>query len=61
MENRAWIRPSACSNASNCPEVAIGPDAVYVRSSLLPEAVAQLTPAEWRDLVSAIRNGEFDV
>ncbi|MET9181509.1 DUF397 domain-containing protein [Kitasatospora aureofaciens] len=46
--------------ASNCPEVAVTPEAVYVRSSLLPDAVARLTPTEWRDLVSAIRNGEFD-
>ncbi|MFF2077823.1 DUF397 domain-containing protein [Kitasatospora sp. NPDC058162] len=60
MENHNWIRPSACSNASNCPEVAIAPDAVYVRSSLLPDAIAQLTTTEWRDLVAAIRNGEFD-
>ncbi|MBD0692508.1 DUF397 domain-containing protein [Streptomyces sp. CBMA123] len=60
MENHTWIRPSACSNAGNCPEVAIAPDAVYIRSSLLPDAIAQLTPTEWRDLVSAIRNGEFD-
>lgn len=60
MKNLDWERPAACSNASNCPEVSIGPDAVYVRSSLLPDAIAQLTPAEWRDLVSAIRAGEFD-
>ncbi|MFH8382990.1 DUF397 domain-containing protein [Kitasatospora sp. NPDC018058] len=61
MENRSWIRPSACSNAGNCPEVAITPDTVFVRSSLLPAAIAQLTTDEWRDLVSAIRDGEFDV
>ncbi|MGW2375182.1 DUF397 domain-containing protein [Kitasatospora sp. NPDC001683] len=61
MENRSWIRPSACSNAGNCPEVAVTSDAVYVRSSLLPDSVAQLTPTEWRDLVSAIRDGEFDL
>ncbi|MFB7905573.1 DUF397 domain-containing protein [Kitasatospora sp. NPDC001309] len=60
MEKHSWIRPSACANAGNCPEVAVTPDAVYVRSSLLPDAIAQLTPAEWRDLVAAIRNGEFD-
>ncbi|MFJ9608206.1 DUF397 domain-containing protein [Kitasatospora sp. NPDC101176] len=61
MKNRSWIRPSACSNAGNCPEVAIAPDAVYVRSSLRPDAVAHLTPGEWRDLVSAIRNGEYEL
>ncbi|MGW2867402.1 DUF397 domain-containing protein [Kitasatospora sp. NPDC001225] len=61
MKNLIWTRPNACSNAGNCPEVAITTDAVYVRSSFLPDAVAQLTPTEWRDLASAIRAGEFDV
>ncbi|MEV7772586.1 DUF397 domain-containing protein [Kitasatospora sp. NPDC086791] len=61
METRHWKRPEACPDGASCPEVAIGPDAVYVRSSLLPDAIAQLTPAEWRDLATAIRNGEFDV
>ncbi|MFJ9694144.1 DUF397 domain-containing protein [Kitasatospora sp. NPDC101183] len=60
MENRSWTRPSACANASNCPEVAITPDAVYIRSSLLPDAIAQLTTKEWRDLSTAIRAGEFE-
>ncbi|MFE3503580.1 DUF397 domain-containing protein [Kitasatospora sp. NPDC059160] len=60
MENRPWTRPGGCPDGSSCPEVAVTPDAVYVRSSLLPDAVAQLTPTEWRDLVAAIRNGEFD-
>lgn len=61
MESLPWIRPAACANASNCPEVAITPDTVYLRSSLQPDAVAQLTTDEWRDLLSGIRNGEFDV
>ncbi|MBO1420188.1 DUF397 domain-containing protein [Streptomyces sp. FH025] len=56
-----WKRPKACADANSCPEVAMGPDAVFVRSSLRPDAIAQLTADEWRDLVSAIRNGEFDV
>ncbi|MFI6113734.1 DUF397 domain-containing protein [Kitasatospora sp. NPDC051164] len=60
MEILNWRRPDACGEGASCPEVAIGPDAVYVRSSLLPDAIAQLTPTEWRDLVSAIRNGEYD-
>ncbi|MFE4519192.1 DUF397 domain-containing protein [Kitasatospora sp. NPDC056783] len=59
MENRSWTRPRACANAGNCPEVAITTDAVFVRSSLRPDGIAQLTPDEWRDLVSAIRAGEF--
>ncbi len=61
MEPLTWNRPSACADATNCPEVAITDDAVYVRSSLLPSSTAQLTLAEWRDLVAGIRNGEFDV
>ncbi|MFE7531168.1 DUF397 domain-containing protein [Kitasatospora sp. NPDC057542] len=61
MKILAWTRPASCANSNNCPEVAVTSDAVYVRSSLLPEAIAQLTPDEWRDLVAAIRQGEFDV
>ncbi|MBD0671231.1 DUF397 domain-containing protein [Streptomyces sp. CBMA156] len=61
MKDLAWTRPSSCANSNNCPEVAVTDGAVYVRSSLLPDAIAQLTPDEWRNLVSAIRSGEFDV
>ncbi|MFE4519194.1 DUF397 domain-containing protein [Kitasatospora sp. NPDC056783] len=59
METFHWQRPKSCADANACPEVAIGPDAVFVRSSLRPDGIAQLTPDEWRDLVSAIRAGEF--
>ncbi|MFE4971774.1 DUF397 domain-containing protein [Kitasatospora sp. NPDC056651] len=59
MDELAWQRPTACGDGNNCPEVAIGPDAVFVRSSLRPDGIAHLTPDEWRDLVSAIRAGEF--
>ncbi|MFJ9694146.1 DUF397 domain-containing protein [Kitasatospora sp. NPDC101183] len=61
MKELDWKQPGACGDGNNCPEVAITPEAVYVRSSLLPDAIAQLTPTEWRDLVSSIRAGEFDV
>ncbi|MFI8085123.1 DUF397 domain-containing protein [Kitasatospora sp. NPDC086009] len=61
MENLSWMRPAACANSNNCPEVAITADTVYLRSSLQPSAVAQLTTDEWRDLLAGIRNGEFDV
>ncbi|MFD4656569.1 DUF397 domain-containing protein [Kitasatospora sp. NPDC058444] len=61
METLHWKRPAACPDGASCPEVAIAPEAVYVRSSLRPEAVAQLDVDEWRDLVSAIRAGEFAV
>ncbi|MFB7124787.1 DUF397 domain-containing protein [Kitasatospora sp. NPDC056273] len=61
MKDLAWKRPMACPDGASCPEVAVAPDAVYVRSSLAPDAVAQLTPDEWHDLVSAIRAGEFDL
>ncbi|MFJ8625728.1 DUF397 domain-containing protein [Kitasatospora sp. NPDC093550] len=60
MDELAWHRPAACGDGNNCPEVAVTSHAVYVRSSLMPDAIAQLTPTEWRDLVSAIRAGEFD-
>ncbi|MFJ9694145.1 DUF397 domain-containing protein [Kitasatospora sp. NPDC101183] len=60
MKELDWKRPKTCADANACPEVAIGANAVYVRSSLLPDAIAQLTPIEWRDLLTAIRAGEFD-
>ncbi|MFD0412056.1 DUF397 domain-containing protein [Kitasatospora sp. NPDC127116] len=60
MEELPWARPTSCANSNNCPEVAVADNTVFVRSSLLPDAVAQLTLSEWRDLVSAIRAGEFD-
>ncbi|MER7752989.1 DUF397 domain-containing protein [Kitasatospora sp. NPDC097643] len=56
-----WKRPEACADANACPEVAIAEGSVYVRSSLQPTAIAQLTTEEWRDLLSAIRAGEFDL
>ncbi|MDY0810291.1 DUF397 domain-containing protein [Kitasatospora purpeofusca] len=61
MEELLWQRPSLCGDGNNCPEVAITGDSVYVRSSLRPTEVTQLTPTEWRDLLSGIRNGEFDI
>ncbi|MFJ3792043.1 DUF397 domain-containing protein [Kitasatospora sp. NPDC090091] len=61
MEALQWNRPEACQDGASCPEVAVTADAVYLRSSLQPDAVATLTTAEWRDLLTGIRNGEFDV
>ncbi|MFD5917256.1 DUF397 domain-containing protein [Kitasatospora sp. NPDC058201] len=61
MEELSWMRPASCANANNCPEVAVTSEAVYVRSSLQPSSIAELTLAEWRDLLAGIRNGEFDV
>ncbi|WP_328956706.1 DUF397 domain-containing protein [Kitasatospora purpeofusca] len=61
MEPLNWTRPSACADSTNCPEVAITGDAVYVRSSLRPTEVTQLTSTEWLDLLAGIRNGEFDI
>ncbi|MEU1506350.1 DUF397 domain-containing protein [Kitasatospora sp. NPDC005748] len=61
MEALHWKRPEVCGDGASCPEVAVTPDTVYLRSSLQPSAVAQLTTDEWRDLLAGIRNGEFDV
>ncbi|GAA1399100.1 hypothetical protein GCM10009639_38340 [Kitasatospora putterlickiae] len=60
MDNLVWTRPSSCPDSSNCPEVAITADTVYVRSSLRPSSIAQLTITEWRDLVAGIQGGEFN-
>ncbi|AUY51622.1 DUF397 domain-containing protein [Streptomyces sp. CB01881] len=61
MDDTLWMRPTACANSNNCPEVAITSDTVYLRSSLSPSSIAQLTKDEWRVLLTGIRNGEFDV
>ncbi|MFB7616410.1 DUF397 domain-containing protein [Kitasatospora sp. NPDC056181] len=61
METPLWTRPSACADSTNCPEVAISVDTVYLRSSLHPSSVAKLTKDEWRVLLTGIRSGEFDV
>ncbi|MFJ4096314.1 DUF397 domain-containing protein [Kitasatospora sp. NPDC089913] len=60
MEELTWQRPSRCADSSNCPEVAVTADAVHLRSSLRPTEVTRLTLPEWRDLLTAIRDGEFD-
>ncbi|MFF2042253.1 DUF397 domain-containing protein [Kitasatospora sp. NPDC058170] len=61
MDDLDWQRPEACPDGASCPEVAITADTVYLRSSLQPNSVAQLTRDEWRDLLSGVRNGEFDI
>ncbi|MET8702530.1 DUF397 domain-containing protein [Kitasatospora sp. NPDC004723] len=61
MDDLRWQRPKACGEGASCPEVAMADDMVYVRSSLLPTSIARLTLPEWRDLLSGVRNGEFDV
>ncbi|MGW4891210.1 DUF397 domain-containing protein [Kitasatospora sp. NPDC004240] len=59
MEALVWKRPEACGDGASCPEVAITPDAVHVRSTLQPDAVVRFTPEEWQALQSGVRNGEF--
>ncbi|MET9396458.1 DUF397 domain-containing protein [Kitasatospora sp. NPDC002965] len=61
MDNLRWQRPESCGEGASCPEVAVTGGTVYVRSSLQPSSIAELTLAEWRDLLAGIRNGEFDV
>ncbi|GAA1399097.1 hypothetical protein GCM10009639_38330 [Kitasatospora putterlickiae] len=60
MDDLRWQRPEACGDGASCPEVAMADDMVYVRSSLHPSAIAQLTITEWHDLVAGIQNGEFN-
>ncbi|MED7949815.1 MULTISPECIES: DUF397 domain-containing protein [unclassified Streptomyces] len=44
------------------PRVTITPDAVLVRSGRSPDAPhAVLTHQEWKDLVAAVKQGEFTV
>ncbi|MEV0191453.1 hypothetical protein AB0I39_23285 [Kitasatospora purpeofusca] len=60
MEELLRQRPSRWADATDCPEVPVTADAVHLRSSLRPTGVTRLTLPEWRDLLTGIRDGEFD-
>ncbi|PYC77748.1 DUF397 domain-containing protein [Streptomyces tateyamensis] len=60
MRQLHWLKPSVCDEGNNCPEIAITADAVYLRSTLHPDAApTELTHQEWRDLLDGIAKGEF--
>jgi hypothetical protein len=55
-----WRRSTRCSSNA-CVEVAMSEQAVFVRSSVHPEALNLSFSREcWREFVAALRAGEFD-
>jgi hypothetical protein len=55
----AWRTSSYCAN-SECAQVARDGDRILLRSTLAPEIIVTLTPAEFRALRLGIQAGEFD-
>jgi hypothetical protein len=56
-----WRKASA-SASSNCVEVAMTPDAIYVRDSKAPNAgMLTFTKSEWAAFLTGVGMGEFDL
>ncbi|MBK6873734.1 MAG: DUF397 domain-containing protein [Kineosporiaceae bacterium] len=56
-----WLRPTMCA-ASNCVEVALTDDSVYVRDGKNPEGPAlRFDHEEWRAFRASIAAGQFSV
>lgn len=53
-----WRRPSGCESSA-CAEVQVLEDGTLIRSSRTKVAIS-FTAAEWRELVRAVKDGEFD-
>jgi hypothetical protein len=59
--NLAW-RKSSASESGNSIEVAISPEAVYLRRSQHPSgAMLKFLHEEWAAFLTGARNGEFDL
>jgi hypothetical protein len=54
-----WVKPSRCDTAT-CPEVRIGPADVAIRDSDRPDQIVVFSHDGWRELVDAVKDGEFD-
>lgn len=53
-----WVRASCDSSA--CVEAQPVPGGVLLRSSLMPEAVVDVTREEWAAFVAGVKAGDFD-
>jgi hypothetical protein len=57
-----WRKSTYSSESFNCVEVSISPGRVLVRDSKNPDgAILVCATQSWRDLVSHIRAGGFDL
>jgi hypothetical protein len=55
-----WRRPSYCASGE-CAEIAKLDGRIALRSSTAPDTFVSYTPEEWKALVKAIKQGEFDL
>ena len=55
-----WHRSKTCESGA-CAEVAATGDSVMIQSSAYPEAApVTLSHAEWREFLTALKDGVFD-
>ncbi len=55
-----WRTALIC-NGGTCVKVAVSGQAVLVADSKTPDGtVLAYTPAEWRDFLAGVKNGDFD-
>jgi predicted secreted Zn-dependent protease len=58
----AWRKSTFSGHNGDCVEVAQAPDLVAVRDSKDPSGpVLTFVAAEWREFLSGLRTGEFDL
>jgi Domain of unknown function (DUF397) len=56
-----WRKSTYSAGNGACVEIAEGPDGVAVRDSKHPDGpMIEVTRAEWRAFVDAVKRGEFD-
>lgn len=60
LSELAWRRPSCC-HGGECAEIAKLDGTIALRSSTEPGSVVRYTADEWKALVKAIKDGEFDL
>ena len=60
-KKQKYVRPSHCIGGIGCPEVKIEPDCVRLRLSDRPNKSQTFSYQEWRDLVRAVKAGEYDL
>jgi hypothetical protein len=56
-----WKRSTRCDTANSCVEVQdLAGTAILVRNSAKHHVVVAMLPADWREFLGRIKNGEFD-
>jgi Domain of unknown function (DUF397) len=55
-----WIKAKRSYATSQCVEVAVGDDEIFMRNSRVPAIAISHTRHEFAVFVEAVKNGEFD-